>query len=433
MTAEHSGNKRPPSATNCWLNAIGAATAVGVMLHATARNLPIEIAMLLCALALAAPIIVGDLLLYRVYKRPSAGLSRDARQAMPNEYARVATKLLGLWATLAIIAAAYWLFPEYRGDYFKPFFRLAVPALPILALLSIPYFFLVDRRMDDPHDGYWHTGRLCLGVLPQDRQAWTKLREHILGWTIKAFFLPLMTVFLAKNLQWMIEHPPQLHLENFRLAVHWWITLAFFLDVSFAFVGYTLTLRIFDSHIRSSNPLLLGWGVALMCYPPFWALFESHYLGYNTPPNWEGWLANSPAIYVLWGSALIFLIAVYAWATVAFGLRFSNLTHRGILTGGPYRFTKHPAYVAKNLYWWLAAVPFIPDSDWQQALRACLMLAMVNIIYYLRARTEEQHLASDPDYVAYAQWIDRHGLFAFLGRMIPPLRFRTPAAATPSG
>ena len=30
------------------------------------------------------------------------------------------------------------------------------------------------------------------------------------------------------------------------------------------------------------------------------------------------------------------LLVVYVWATTAFGIRFSNLTHRGIFANGPY-------------------------------------------------------------------------------------------------
>ena len=52
--------------------------------------------------------------------------------------------------------------------------------------------------------------------------------------------------------------------------------------------------------------------------------------------------------FIIWGAILVVLTGIYAWATMAFGLRFSNLTHRGILTHGPYAFTKHPAYMSKN-------------------------------------------------------------------------------------
>jgi len=102
------------------------------------------------------------------------------------------------------------------------------------------------------------------------------------------------------------------------------------------------------------------------------------------------------------------------WSTAAFGLRFSNLTHRGIITNGPYRWSKHPAYIAKNLSWWLISVPFIAGAGWMQAVQSCLLLAGVNLIYFLRAKTEERHLGSDPVYRDYARFIDRHGLFASL-------------------
>jgi protein-S-isoprenylcysteine O-methyltransferase Ste14 len=42
----------------------------------------------------------------------------------------------------------------------------------------------------------------------------------------------------------------------------------------------------------------------------------------------------------------------------------------------------------------------------------CAGLVAVNLIYYTRAKTEERHLMRDPDYRAYAEWIERHGLFA---------------------
>ena len=43
----------------------------------------------------------------------------------------------------------------------------------------------------------------------------------------------------------------------------------FVIDVQIGMVGYLLTFRPLDAHIRSGNPLLVGWLSALMCYPPF--------------------------------------------------------------------------------------------------------------------------------------------------------------------
>ena len=134
--------------------------------------------------------------------------------------------------------------------------------------------------------------------------------------------------------------------------------------------------------------------------------------------EWSFWLAGHPALLWLWGGLLVALTGFYAWATVAFGLRFSNLTHRGILTHGPYRFTKHPAYLAKNIFWWLSATPFLVTSgSLETALRNTLLILATNIVYYWRARTEEAHLMDDPTYQAYAAWMRRRGVASRLASM----------------
>jgi steroid 5-alpha reductase family enzyme len=124
---------------------------------------------------------------------------------------------------------------------------------------------------------------------------------------------------------------------------------------------------------------------------------------------------------------VIFLVLVYVLATIAFGVRFSNLTHRGILTNGPYRFTKHPAYVAKNSSWWLTATPFLAHDSVAQAIKRCLMLGLMNFMYFMRAKTEERHLSQDPTYVEYGLWMNEHGVLRFLNK-IPFMKYNPPVA-----
>ena len=92
--------------------------------------------------------------------------------------------------------------------------------------------------------------------------------------------------------------------------------------------------------------------------------------------------------------------------------RFSNLTHRGIITNGPYRWTKHPAYFSKNIAWWLTAIPFISPGGSLDALQKSIILLMLNGVYFLRAKTEEAHLSSDPGYAKYDHWMSKNGLIA---------------------
>ena len=43
------------------------------------------------------------------------------------------------------------------------------------------------------------------------------------------------------------------------------------------------------------------------------------------------------------------------------------------------------------------------------AIRNCCILAVINGVYFWRAKTEEKHLSADPAYVAYAGWMARQG------------------------
>jgi protein-S-isoprenylcysteine O-methyltransferase Ste14 len=121
---------------------------------------------------------------------------------------------------------------------------------------------------------------------------------------------------------------------------------------------------------------------------------------------------HSAVILWVWAAWLVFLTAIYAWATFAFGIRFSNLTYRGVLTNGPYRYTRHPAYLSKNLFWWCSVLPFLVTSgSWLDAVRNTVFLGLVSTIYYWRARTEEAHLlGEDPRYREYYDWMRQHGL-----------------------
>ncbi|WP_227271602.1 methyltransferase family protein [Roseobacter weihaiensis] len=192
----------------------------------------------------------------------------------------------------------------------------------------------------------------------------------------------------------------------------------------FGTFGYVMTFRPLDSHIRSANPYLSAWVFALICYPPFIVVSGNGPLNcYIDGQSWSVWLADMPVLLVIWGIAMSVLTALYAAATVIFGIRFSNLTNRGIITVGPYRYFKHPAYLSKNIYWWFAAMPFLTTSeDPVDAVRNCALLALVNVVYFMRAKTEEKHLMADPDYRQYAAWIAENGLIPRVLRPLKPSR-----------
>ncbi|HTY49359.1 MAG TPA: DUF1295 domain-containing protein [Steroidobacteraceae bacterium] len=418
----------PQSATYPCLNLLALAAGLGAIAAAGLGALQLDTALLPyrplpSCLAVAAVLVCGEWLLRR---RRGRGLSDlGPAPSRPRSWARIGCRLLGLAATLGLFALGYWLLPEYHGSFYRPYWLLLQSLAPVCVLVPL-YFAWADRRLRAERDEYWQLGRLLCGHW-RDADAGA-LRRHFLGWTVKAFFLPLMSVYLNDDYTHLTgyfhRHDPAL-LWNYDA----WFTLCYTIDLLFCVVGYTVSLRLFDSHMRSVEPTLLGWAAALICYQPFYSVIGQDYLGYQGSLYWDNWLAPWPALKDCWAAAIIVLSLLYALATVAFGLRFSNLTHRGIITNGLYRLTKHPAYLSKNLSWWLISVPFVWSRDGVDALRHCALLLLVNGVYFLRARTEERHLSRDPVYVAYATWMNQHGLFAWLGRALPRLRYRPPSTA----
>jgi hypothetical protein len=366
--------------------------------------------------AVAFTIALVEALTIGVATRSSTGLVAQALR--PALWGEAALRCLGLAVTLGVVALIYWLLPEYHGSFYAPYWRfLRAIGWPALGLAPL-YFVWAGRRVTAPNDAYLQLGRLAVG------QGWREvdrdlLRAHFMGWTVKAFFLPLMVVYLDGEIGAVLGAFHELSWETMRLY-RFFYELSFLIDLLFCVVGYTLTLRVLDSHIRSTEPTALGWIVALVCYQPFYSVIGNMYLNYESSLYWDTWLAPYPQVRAAWAIAIVLLLLVYGLSTVAFGLRFSNLTHRGIITSGPYRFTKHPAYVSKNLSWWLICVPFVAHSGWLDSLRHCALLGALNFIYFLRARTEERHLSRDPTYVAYALWMRDHGIFRWL-KHIPRL------------
>ncbi len=376
--------------------------------------------------ATAVPMILFEVFVLKVYRRQSAGLIGFGSGFWRRlSWTRVGLKLLGLWGTLGLIAFAYWLFPEYHRDFYSPFWSACRDYVPIFLVMAVPYFALVDASMDNPNDGYLNAGYLFTGQMTLvDRSAIT---AYFLGWLIKGFFLPLMFVYFGNSTAYMTRNSPAIMFDSFPSFVSYIGRLSVGLDLAFVSIGYVLTMRITDSHIRSPNPLFWGWIVTLALYAPFFSIIGRKYLEYNDGIGWLDMFQSQWGVWVfIWGMAIVATKLLWAWANVSFGIRFSNLTHRGIITNGPYRWTRHPSYVFKNISWWLLAVPFFSLEGPTEAVRLSLLLLGINTIYILRAKAEEAHLSQDPTYVAYAQWVEEHGKLRWLGRFLPFLRYSPP-------
>jgi protein-S-isoprenylcysteine O-methyltransferase Ste14 len=358
--------------------------------------------------ACGIPMVLWSLFVDKIHRNPTTGIDWSVRKPVRDTLDVSLTKLAGLWATWGAIACFYLLGRWYwQGNYLFAM-ELFEAVAPFLFIGSIPYVLWIDRYLIDPRDGAWHLGQWMIGQPGWDR---TEIEHHARAWAVKGFFLAFMVSIVPGGYANLVTTPIADIAHDPVALAQWLIGLTFVVDVGFATVGYLLTMKPLDSHIRTANPYLAAWVAALICYPPFILMSDGGVLDYHPgTAEWTYWLEGQPVLLALTGAMLLVLTGVYAWATVAFGLRFSNLTHRGILTHGPYAWTKHPAYLAKNAFWWLSSLPFLATSgSLADAARNTALLAAVTGVYYWRAKTEEKHLGADPDYVAYAEWMAEHG------------------------
>ena len=428
IATETRGDPRPRSAVSA---GVGASGLVGLFAWvAVARSFGFsgESGAMIALLACGVPMLLWSLLVDKVHRSPTTGIDWDGPPrplAQALDYSLV--KIAGLWATWAAIGFLYCVGRWYwDGIYLFAMQVMGLAAGPLLAL-SIPYVIWLDRRLIEPRDGAWHFGQLLIGRSRLvDREA---VYEHLRSWAVKGFFMAFMIAIVPGNWTHTIERSGADITANLVSLVQWLITAMFMIDTTFATVGYALTMKPLDAQIRSANPYAAGWTAALICYPPFVLMGGGGPLDYHPgtmgEDGWNYWLAGYPLLMTLVGALMVALTAVYAWATVAFGIRFSNLTHRGILTHGPYAWTKHPAYVSKNLFWWLATLPFFATTgNMNDMIRNSFVMALVAGVYYWRARTEERHLSADPAYRDYAAWMERNAplpqLLRLLGRRSGP-------------
>ena len=279
----------PPSATHA---AVGWSGVAAMLAAVTVLNFwpPFEqiayLALLVMGCA-ALGIFVPDLLWQKVQRR--ALTPRPGRAS----WSRVAVKSLGLAGSLFFVALLYWLFPEYNqgGQFYGNYYAALKVLLPAWAVLSVPYLYWVDRRMAQPLDGLWQLGQAMLG-------RWRGLDapligQHLLGWLVKGFFLPLMFTYLCDNLNKLLHYDLKL-LHNFQGIYDWAYFSMYFIDVSLVSMTYLMALRATDTHIRSTEPTVFGWVVALVCYQPFWSLISRQYIDYDTGLSWGVWWHDTP-------------------------------------------------------------------------------------------------------------------------------------------
>lgn len=298
-------------------------------------------------------------------------------------------------------------------NWFPQFIIFFYVALPLILILAPAYFYMLERfgKEGVEDDELLNFGKSLFGRGDKDRQS---QKEHVLnllrGVGVKGFFIPFMVVSCITFWNYWEIHATEalahLPFAGGDQALAWslffkaFIDLIILVDVTIASLGYLTSCRLLDTQFTSVEPTFIGWVVALACYPPFNVFFEAYAWKFASYELTEAIYVSHPALSVFMAGAIVILMSIYCWSTVVFGLRFSNLTNRGIVCAGPYKVLRHPAYASKNLSWWLALICYMVVQG-QILWISVLMLVVINITYFLRGITEERHLLREEHYKKY--------------------------------
>jgi protein-S-isoprenylcysteine O-methyltransferase Ste14 len=315
---------------------------------------------------------------------------------------------LSAMAVIVIVYLYYQFNPHYQHFFSSthtwPWFSISDQDLFLYGLLAFavllpPYFATFPDSYDTKSFLVWRS-------LFNLRKRWPNHEERValLATAVKAFFLPLMAAWFFSNGASFLKHALAFSDRDNFFPHGYWALFNFILlvDVAIFVIAYSIEHPKLKNEIKSVEPTLLGWVVALICYPPFNGMTN----------QMLGWYSSDyPEIRTLWlqyvsGGIILVLMTIYLWASLALNIKASNLTNRGIVSSGPYAYMRHPAYVCKNLAWWVGALPILLvhfNRGPGDFLFAVFCVGAWSFIYYLRAITEERHLMADPDYQAYAE------------------------------
>ncbi len=380
---------------------------------------------------------------------------RRARPAPHSHLRRAFVRYVAIASVMGLFLFVYQNHPYYLRMDFAPWRSVSYVLFGVWIALGFPYalasvhrFGTLKTALTDPALHYVLLARSLVRALrPRRGTTWAtrtrplrralrarRVRTSLLALCVKGFFVPLMTIFLSGHLgslagmwahghdvpvfvvqrgspplaQWIhyvqthgasylpsaddvapLAAPSSWTLAGVRRVTDYYYDLIFALDCAWALMGYLSESRWLGNKTRSVEPTGLGWLVALFCYPPF-----NEVTGTYLPLNAGAQLFATPTPALVCRVLMLMAFTVYVAATLAFGMKFSNLTNRGIVSRGPYRFMRHPAYVCKGFAWWMENLPTITPMT-------AFFLVLVNGVYAMRAWTEERHLSRDPEYVAY--------------------------------
>lgn len=428
-------NLKVPKSISHWLDPF-IIVAIIVAVYAALRASHLNDLLLSIVMVVAITAVMSTIELLRAPWSPFKLYKRPVSETFERSLKETSLQWLGMLAYFSILLFAWWALAEYSRTYYAPFFGMLPLLMLVGPLISAGVLFLSELLCGPYERGGKELGLLISrSVSGKFRSAyanarWTIIRDELLSWLLYGFFLPINFVELVKTLGAVRGQ------EALLFSGDWVQTQAYIIMVIYGMLiaaitpGYLFGTRLIRTETRNVDRTWFGWTITLICYDPIVTAVFGRWLDYRTAVEGDIWVrpwavafADVPLLLFAVGGFIVFCEIIHLWGEAQFGLRASNISNRGVITTGLFRLTKHPIFVAKCVGWFFIWVPFMAGGDLITDLRFTILWGFVCVIYVLRAVAEERVMAKDPDYVAYGLYMDKHGMFAWVGKMIPAMSF----------
>lgn len=350
-------------------------------------------------------ICIMPLLLFAYVQNP---YKKDKRHLNAVDTVRIKSKTIVLLLQFIVIYVYAFIVTQVGLAEYSNFVIDLFLSFPVIIFFTIGYVYFVDRRLLEPEDEYAKIGAMLNKRIPIDK---TVLRSFFLKTSVKIVFVPFMYSGFLDNLSILLNTAWKFNVDAIGLLL---FNFGISIDMLIGIFGYLFSSAIINNQIIDTDSNLLGWIFALLCYPPLvWIMRQVN--DQQDSLTWSDILPQGSLVFWVMFCIINLTWLMYWLATFEFGMTFSNLSYRRLIDKGVYRYTKHPAYISKNIYWWLYTLPFMGVAfvsiEWWKNI---LGLIFVSLIYYGRAKSEERHLMKFSEYRAYCYEIEKRGIFRWL-------------------
>lgn len=307
----------------------------------------------------------------------------------------------------------YELHPLYKQveknlTFFSYFFQLYL-------MFGLPYFFVTLIFKSSTKEDFYDPAIRIIHIFKQislrifqrnkSRAIFGVLKKQynkkvLLNLLMRGYFIPFMVIQVYVNINDSIVYSD----NNFRgydlLTILMWTSAILWLtDTLNASMSYCIESRWIENRSRSIDMTAGGWLVCLACYAPLnnitGSLFPFGPFAASKYPD-SIFIQDITFIYfikILEITVLIF----HVYADCSLGPSIANITFKKLQTRGLYGIIRHPGTIFKLLLWWVQA------GFYREFWRFDFLFGhlMWNLLYILRAITEERHLGKFEEYREY--------------------------------